>query len=138
VAARRAVATAIADDPTLIRAFDMAHQVEERLLDHDTPEVLTATRQAFANLKSSVLSPQPTGLERLLVQRLGLTWLELHRLEVRLLSPEPLHPVLAERIGDQRDRAHKRFLAAATTLARVRRLLAPPLRIDKAVFLGAK
>jgi hypothetical protein len=115
-------------------AGDLAVRVEEvylRLLSDDL-FTLECVRRCLVELKAE-LAPK-TPLERLLVDRIGLSFLQCHTADVQAAKPAASGPA-----DDQRrkrvDSAHKRYLQSLQTLASVRRLLgrvvsSPPVRSE--------
>jgi hypothetical protein len=89
-----------------------------------------ATLRKFDEMRAELLGPNPTALERLLVERIVATWFHLHYLEARFASAE--HLTLAQGLYYQRclAAAQKRYLAAIRGLADVRRLALPALQVN--------
>lgn len=99
-----------------------------------------ATQIQMAKLRRELLGPDPSPLERLLVERVVCCWIAVNGYETR-------H---AQKAGDmtipqseyhQRltDRAHRRFLSSVKSLAQVRRLALPAIQVnigDKQVNVG--
>ena len=77
----------------------------------------------LAALKTELAGPAPTPLERLLVERVAATWLQVNNAdEVAALTRD----VSVKQAGlalERQDRAHRRHLAAVAAPATVRRLL---------------
>jgi hypothetical protein len=118
--------------PEAVAAFggDLAQQAEASLVRAASGDDL-AFREALlrktALLREELQGPAPTPLERLLVERVVACWLQVQDADVRYAQAKG--PSLAQGDYLQRriDRAHKRFLTAARTLALVRRLALPVL-----------
>jgi hypothetical protein len=118
--------------PEAIGAFggDLAQQAELSLVQAASGDDL-AFREALlrktALLREELQGPSPTPLERLLVERVVACWLQVQDADIRYAQAK--NPSLAQGDYLQRriDRAHKRFLTAARTLALVRRLALPVL-----------
>lgn len=92
-----------------------------------------ATQARFRELCRELAGPDPAPLERLLAERAALCWLTVHQYEA----------AYAQRMGElsiaqgdfhQRriDAAHRRYLSALKSLAAVRRLALPAVRINLA------
>jgi hypothetical protein len=82
-------------------------------------EVLTQQLQA---LKVELGGPNPTPLEQLLIERIGICWLQVHQADIWAAQ----HVTHQTSWSDHRqDRAQARFLAAIKSLAQVRKLLRP-------------
>jgi hypothetical protein len=85
-----------------------------------------ALSQTLWSLKERLAGPEATPLEELLVERIVMCWLQVHHAEI----------VAAERLSSQSDKiekrlngAHRRFLTAVISLAKIRKL-APPVQIN--------
>jgi hypothetical protein len=112
---------------------DLATQAQLALV-HAAAGKDLAFREALARklelLRQELAGPDPTPLERLLVERVVASWLWVHYLEViaaqALGSPLKWHELYQRRI----DHAHRRFLSAIRTLAQVRKLAAPVLQVN--------
>ena len=78
-------------------------------------------------LRAELLGPTPTPLERLLVERVVACWLQVQDADVRYAQAKNPSFALGDYLQRRMDRAHKRFLTAARTLALVRRLALPVL-----------
>jgi hypothetical protein len=117
-------------DPDAIRGSDLARDVEEQILQTLAGEDLGARelyRHRMAALRAAVGGPDPSPLERLLVERIALNWLALHQAErdyQHKLRPGGGGVSLAHIDCLQRvmDRAHKRYLGSVMALAKVRKL----------------
>jgi hypothetical protein len=79
-------------------------------------------------LRSELSGPNPTPVEKVLVERAIVCWLQVTAADIRLeQSEEPMTVAVAEYHQRCRDRSHRRFLSAIRTLATVRRLAVPAL-----------
>jgi hypothetical protein len=115
-------------DPALMPdalGADLAWQVECKIAQQllpDQPGRLEAIEARCRRMRADLAGPDPTPIEKLLVSRIVLTWLEVHSLDFRCLTAgnQPLYQ--AEYMAKCRDRAHRRYLAAIRTLAAVRKL----------------
>ena len=87
-----------------------------------------------AGLQEEHEGPTPSALERLLAERVVVCRLELQCLDPALRGEEQMPLRVAEFYDRQRDRAHRRYLAAMRSLATVRRLVVPSVQVN----IGAK
>lgn len=84
-------------------------------------------------LRSQLLGPHPTTLEKLLVDRICVCCLALQHAELHASRRFNGHTVALTALEENRlDKVHHRFLTAIRELARVRKLLspAPPLQVN--------
>jgi hypothetical protein len=120
------------EHPELVAHFgNLVEHAKISLLSLIAGTSLTAreaiSREA-AKLRERLLATAPSELERLLVDRIFISWLEVyyHDMDLahRLLSNAEASP--ATQAAQKRlDRAHTRFLAAVKALATVQKLLKP-------------
>ncbi len=94
---------------------------------------LEAMQRKLADLKRELAGPSPSVIERLLIDRIGVCWLQVHHADMevaeglgRTLTPQGVY---AQR---RLDSAHKRYLHAIRQLAVVRNLLRPAEDADGA------
>ena len=98
-----------------------------------SPIVIEATERELAALQRELAGPDPSPLERLLAERITLCRLMLFDYEARYAKG--LHELTFEQATfHQRriDQAHRRYLSAIESLARVRRLLGPTVQLNMA------
>jgi hypothetical protein len=81
-------------------------------------------------LRVELGGPNPTPLERLLVERIVTCWLHLHDIEARFVQAKERSIAQADYGQRALDRAQKRYLSALRTLATVRRLAVPVLQVN--------
>lgn len=94
-----------------------------------------AIEARLKRLRAELAGPAPTPLERLLVDRVAMTWFQLQMLE--LVTPTSgKSDGWALRIDRRRDQAHRRFLSSLKALAQVRRLELPALQVNVAMAGG--
>ncbi|MGE5755109.1 MAG: hypothetical protein ACM35G_05255 [Planctomycetaceae bacterium] len=89
--------------------------------------------ERLAALKAELLGPDPTPIERLLVERVATCWLRLHLRELAVTASAAErrpHPEVLEFHTRQLDRAHQRYLTSLTARAKVRRLGQPAVRVS--------
>ena len=111
---------------------DPAREALRLLVDKYTasPVVREAVTHKLDEMRRELLGPSPSPLERLLVERVVLTWLYLHRAEAGYAGLSDV----TMRQGEYHQRvltaAQKRYLAAVKGLSEVRRLALPTLQVN--------
>jgi hypothetical protein len=112
---------------------ELSQRAEDALLDLAGPDqvlIKESIRLKLAELRDELGSSTAPALERLLVDRVTLCWLQVHLVELALVE--------VQRCGQQAtpagkealkrlDGAHRRFLTSVRTLAVVKKLLKPPV-----------
>ena len=101
----------------------------ERATGEDALQRETLMRYVAA-LEQEFAGPQPSALERLLAERVLVSWLEVHTLDPVLTGKKEMTLAQASFFDRRRDRAHRRLLSAIRTLATVRRLVVPSLQVN--------
>ena len=99
-----------------------AHRVDEALAK-------SLTRKLDL-LRDELAGPNPTPLERLLVERIVACWLHLHHLEATYSGKEGMSLALGSYYQRSITSAQKRYLVAIKTLALVRKLAIPVLQVN--------
>jgi len=107
--------------PQLVRAYgDLGRSVENKLLAIVSKEslfVAETIRHHLEELRAEVAGPAPSSLEKLLVNRIGICWLQVHLADL----------TAADRPSGETSRrqnaAQSRYLAAIRQLALVRQML---------------
>jgi hypothetical protein len=110
------------------RFLDVAHIVEDALIEEMTKEGDLATKELIRcqleAMREQIAGKNSSTLERLLSERVVLTWLEVQLFEAlyaknmrKLTMPQ------AEHHQKRLDRAHRRHLSAIRELAQMRKLL---------------
>ena len=94
-----------------------------------TPLMSEAIRARFAEVRAGLLGPDPTALDRLLVDRVALCWLEVHLLQISALVADKKTLNLIEHRDRRIERAERRYLAAMKALATVRKMKLPSVQI---------
>jgi hypothetical protein len=79
----------------------------------------------LTEMRAELNGPDPSPLERHLVERVVLCWLAVHDAELRAAVMAALAPNAADAWQRRIDAAHKRHLSAIRTLATVRKLAMP-------------
>jgi hypothetical protein len=121
--------------PEIWRAIgDMAGHAQETLLRLIAGKDLLgheSIRRKVSELKRQVAGPAPTPLEKLVVERVVLSWLAVHHAEIDAADARMKdHGGSSLSLLGQRrlDSASRRFLQAVRALALIRRLLKSPQR----------
>jgi hypothetical protein len=91
------------------------------------------TRKAEA-LRAELAGPDPTPLERLLVDRIVASWLQVYHSDAMVTQADGVSIRQAEFAGKRQDAAHRRYLTAVGALATIRKLL--PAGIEARVTAG--
>ena len=112
----------------------LAHQVERSWMkalsgsDLLSKEIIAREVQG---LRSQLLGPQPTPLEKLLADRICVCWLALQHTELHAARRFNERAVVLTPSEEHRlDKVHHRFLSAIRELARVRKLLQPTTNLQ--------
>src|SRR5262245_47520359 len=123
-------------DPHRVDLFggDLARQAEHSLIEAIAGDNLLfkeALLRKLELLRAELAGPNPTPVERLLVERVVACWLQVQDADVRYAQGQR-DCTLAQ--GDYRqrrmDRAHQRYLSALKALALVRKLAVPVLQVN--------
>jgi hypothetical protein len=88
-----------------------------------------ALSRRIADLRQELAGPASTVLERLLIDRILVTWIQVHHLD-RMSAGESLTCHQREYMQRSLDRAQRRYISAIRSLATVRRLLLPTLQVN--------
>jgi len=122
-----ALRTFLDESPEVWRhAGDLAAHAERAWCELTAgPDLLAreALTRQLAALKAELAGPALTPLERLLVERIAATWLQVNYADAAAAQARDLSVKQAELAMERQDRAHRRHLAAVAALATVRRLL---------------
>src|SRR5262249_35136423 len=82
-------------------------------------------------VRAELAGPDPTPLERLLVERVVACWLQVQDADVRYAQAQKDCVIVQGDYQQRRmDRAHKRYLSAIKALALVRKLALPVLQVN--------
>jgi hypothetical protein len=81
-------------------------------------------------MREELSGPNPTALERLLVERIATCWLHLYLLETSYAQSQNASMDLGNYYQRSLSAAQKRYLAAIKTLAVVRKLAVPVLQVN--------
>jgi len=123
------------ENPATVDQFggDLAHQAALSLIDAAAGENLAfkeALTRKLELLRAELSGPNPTPLERLLVERIVACWLQVQDADVRFAQAKNLSLEWGDYYQRRMDRAHKRCLSAIKTLATVRKLALPVLQVN--------
>jgi len=111
---------------------NLAKIAEETLVKGIAGDQLWMHEMLLAKLKTmrtELAGPQPSPIERLLVERVVACWLQVYDADAIAAQPESVTFVQGDYNQRRQDRAHRRYLSAIRTLAMVRKL-ALPIRVD--------
>src|SRR5262249_32742272 len=123
------------------RAGDLAALTERswaELASGGDPLLMEALLRKLEEGKSGVAGPAPTPLERLLVERVAASWIEVNYCDLAVTQLKDASPKLMENASRRQDRAHRRHLATIGALATVRKLLPHTGREADSIADGAE
>jgi hypothetical protein len=105
-----------------------AELITLRLVAGENLHIMEAVQRKLAELKAELAGPSPSPVEKILVERIGICWLQVYQLDIQaaagLGATSTPQGVYAQK---KLDSAHRRFLLAVKQLAVVRKLLRPDL-----------
>ena len=81
-------------------------------------------------MRADLAGPNPTPIERLLVERVVACWLQVQDADVRYAQAKDLSLKWYEYCQRRMNHSHKRYLSAVKTLALVRKLAVPVLQVN--------
>ncbi len=98
----------------------------------ERPAFQDAVKEKLAAVRADVTDPDASPLERLLVDRVALCWLQVHTADLAyaVANKEGSTLTQGEYYDRRLDRAQRRYLRAIRTLAQVRRLLGPTVQVN--------
>ncbi|MDR3638680.1 MAG: hypothetical protein P4L84_33045 [Isosphaeraceae bacterium] len=100
--------------------------------------ILEGVRRQLAAMRIDLLGPSPTAVERLLVDRVVLCWLDVHTLEVQHLArSDDLSPAVSALWDRRRTQANNRYLASLKSLQAVRKLGLPTTAVQMNVMVAS-
>jgi hypothetical protein len=108
---------------------DLAAQLEGALIRLAAGENLLleeSLRRALQEKKQGLMCEEASPLERMVIERVALGWLECHYLDLLEAQACNLTARQGAELRRRQDRAASRYLAAVKALAQVRRLLGKP------------
>jgi hypothetical protein len=121
--------------PELARKFvDPAVQTERSMIEtyagRDGLVVRETLPHTLKALRTQLEGESPSPLERLLVERIAATWLQLHYFETLYAQNMDKLSIARSEFHQKRiDRAHRRHLSAVKTLAQIRKM-GPAVQIN--------
>jgi hypothetical protein len=119
------------DHPEVWDCGDIAIVAKESWIDliagHDLALKELLGRRA-EKLRDDLAGPDPTPIERLLVDRIIACWLQVHHADAVVAQSPDMSPRQAEFARRRQDSAHRRYLTAIGALATIRKLL--PASVD--------
>jgi hypothetical protein len=122
-------------DPAAIRMLggELAEQAEQsfiRAASGDNLPFREALTRKLELMRSELSGPNPTPVERLLVERVVACWLQVQDADIRFAQAKDLSIPWWKCYQLRMDRAHKRYLSALKALALVRKLALPVLQVN--------
>jgi hypothetical protein len=119
------------------RIGDRAHRAQITWIETTAQGDLVSAegiRRRMTTLRDELNGANASPVERLLVERILLCWLQVHHAEQQYagLLQESHSTQRGDYFQKRIDRAHYRFLAAVRTLAVVRKFLRPPVLVGQA------
>jgi hypothetical protein len=125
---------AFEDAPILVEIYgNLARQAELSFIRAAAGKNLAFKEGLSRNLdklRAELNGPNPTPIERLLVERVVACWLQVQSAEVRYAQAKDLSWKVSEFHQRLMDHSHKRYLSALKTLALVRKLAVPVLQVN--------
>jgi hypothetical protein len=109
---------------------NLARQAERSLVEVATGQNLVfkeALLRKLELLRAELAGPDPSPLERLLVERVVACWLQVQDADFRYAQAKNASAEWGKYYQQRMDRAHRRYLSAIKTLALVRKLALPVL-----------
>ncbi len=131
--------------PNLWDAFgDLAETAEHHLVKMAVGEAAfqaEAVKKKLETMRREIAGPNPSPLERLLVERIVLCWVQVQYQDARagMMLQQPSYSISSlEHRTREAERAERRYIQAIKALATVRRLALPTLQVNLAqVNIGA-
>jgi len=122
-------------EPANVNALggDLAKQAQLTLINKFSGQNLLLKESLTRKLdllRDELAGPNPTPLERLLVERIVTCWLHLYHLEMNYANKDSMSLELGGYYQRCISSAQKRYLAAIKTLALVRKLAVPVLQVN--------
>ena len=120
-----------AGDLTLIAKGGMLDMLSDRNV-----LVREAEERYLACMVEEIAGPQPSPIERLLAEQIGICWLHVRHVEIKYAHLKSYTLSEAEYYQRCLDRSQKRYLRAIKTLAQIRKLGLPALQVNIAAEGG--
>lgn len=123
------------EDPDAVDRLggDLALQAELSLIQAAAGDDLVfkeALTRKVELLRGELEGPNPTPVERLLVERIAACWLQVQDADVRYAQAKNLSRDWGDYYQRRMDRAHQRYLSAIKTLATVRKLALSSVQVN--------
>jgi hypothetical protein len=121
-----------ADDMAQIIGGDFAQQLQNRILEQAAGKSLMfreAWRSQLEVLRQELAGLNPSPVEKLLADRIVLMWLQLQDAELRFEQATDMTIVQADYRQGRIDGLSRRYLAAVRSLAQVRKLALPAVKV---------
>ncbi len=124
-------------DPANVRVFggELAELAELLIVSEISARDIgmrEAVMRKIELLRAELLGPDPTPVERLLVERVVACWVQVQEADLRYATaihkPQPVR--LMESYQRRMDAANRRYLTSLKTLATVRKLALPVLQVN--------
>ena len=133
--ALKSLRTLIKSNPNVAKLVQLGDIVEDAWLKCVLGEKQFIAREFLKaeldKLRRYVAGPDPSPLETLLVQRIGICWLHVQYLESNYANNIGERTWAGDAYCQKRlDRAHWRYLSAIKTLAQIRRLALPAVQVN--------
>jgi hypothetical protein len=96
----------------------------------DNPAVVEVTKAKMDQLRKGLEGPHPTPIEALLAERAVFCWFVVNAYEPLYIQSKDLTIRRSDFEVRRIESAHRRFLSAVATLARVRKLALPALQVN--------
>jgi hypothetical protein len=98
-----------------------------------------SARRKAEQLRAELAGPAPSPLERLLIERIVATWLQVHYSDASYAQLKGTNPAQHTAALQRQNSAQQRYLQAVKALATVRKLLRPgPAPVEIATRLGSQ
>jgi hypothetical protein len=111
---------------------DLAQTAERsfiRAISADNLKFQAALTRKLEVMRAELAGPNPTPVERLLVERVVICWLQVQDADVRFAQNQDNRAMAqSDHLQRRMDRSHRRYLSAIRTLAVVRKLAVPVLQ----------
>jgi hypothetical protein len=104
---------------------DLAKLVERSMLDaqlSNNPASWRAVEERMREIRRDLGVMTSSPLERLLISRIALAWLDVHVLDIHAAQNKDHRPKVVEALDRRRERADRRYMRAIKALAAVRKL----------------
>jgi hypothetical protein len=122
------------EDPKLVESYgNLARQAERSFIELVAVDNLgfkEALTRKMEILRAELGGPNPTPIERLLVERVVACWLQVQDADIRYAQAKNQSVKWYEYCQRRMNHSHKRYLSALKALALVRKLAVPVLQVN--------